>query len=201
MLEALSGLTKVPESAGNPNQWYWKAASRGNTAAQFKLGNNLIYGNACTADSSKGLKWLQRAAEGSQSEAQYVLAIDMLSGWRLAQQRDAALKWLARAAEHDFAPAELKLAWLYATSPDDHFRNPSAALGYLKRVPKEFIDRLSVLEVRAAVAAASGNFQEAVRSQQDAIDEADRYDLPKEMLLPKLEAYKRGSIWVEAELK
>jgi TPR repeat protein len=196
-LELLSNFTKIPENAGNPNQWYWTAAARGNARAQFSLGNNLLYGNACTPDARKGLAWLQRAAEAGQGEAQYVLAIEMLSGARLAPDRDAALKWLERAANGDFAAAKLKLAWLYATSPDEKVRNPSAAQNYLKQIQDKFIDQLSLLEVRAAVAAASGDFQSAARLQQKAIDEATRYELPTETLEPKLKAYREGKAWVE----
>jgi uncharacterized protein len=197
-LEALSPFTRIPQSAGNPNQWYWMAASRGNGAAQFSLGNNLLHGNACTPDSIKGVKWLQRSAEGGQPEAQYVLAVEMLSGGRLAQQRDAAIKWLQRAADADFAAAKLKLAWLYATSPDEQLRNPALALSYLKRVPEKFIDQLSLLEARAAVAAASGNFGDAVHLQQDAVDEANRYELPTDLPALRLKTYQEGKPWIEA---
>ena len=196
-LQTLSSFTEIPASAGNPNQWYWTAAARGNARAQFSLGNNLLYGNACTPDARKGLAWLRRAAEAGQGEAQYVLAIEMLSGARLAPDRDAALKWLERAANGDFAAAKLKLAWLYATSPDEKVRNPSAAQSYLKQIQDKFIDQLSLLEVRAAVAAASGDFQSAARLQQKAIDEATRYELPTETLEPKLKAYREGKAWVE----
>jgi TPR repeat protein len=176
------------------------AASRGHTAAQFSLGNNLLYGNACTPDSIKGLKWLQRAAEGGQPEAEYVLALEMLGGARLAQQRDSAIKWLRRSADADFGVAKLKLAWLYATTPDENLRNPALALSYLNQIPDQFIDRLSVLEVRAAVAAAAGRFDDAVRSQKEAIDEADRYELPKETLEQELKAYKERRSWIGAAL-
>jgi TPR repeat protein len=196
-LEVLSSFTTIPKETGSANQWYWKAAALGNPSAQFSLGNRMLYGNACSADEVKGIKWLQRAAEAGQAEAQYVLAIDMLSGARLEQDRAAAIKWLERAADHGFSAARLKLAWLYATAADERLRNPGAAQRQLKGISEKIIDQFTLNEVRAAVAAASGNFRDAVRYQGDAIDEARRYELPVELPMARLEAYRSGKVWMQ----
>jgi uncharacterized protein len=196
-LELYSHFMSLPKNADNPNEWFLKAAARGNSAAQFSLGNNLLFGNACTPDAKRGLSWLQSAAEATQPEAQYVLAIEMLSGAHLSQDRTAALKWLERAAASDFKAAKLKLAWLHATSAEESIRNPSMARSYLEKIGSEFIDQRSLFEVQAAVAAASGDFAQAVRRQQSAIDQANKYELPVDALMLELKAYQEGRSWIE----
>jgi len=192
-----STFVKLPPGTENPNYWFWQAASKGDPRAQFELGNNLLYGNMCSADVAKGITWLKRSAELGQAEAEYVLGIDMLSGAHFAQDRTLAIKWLERAADHDFSSAKLRLAWVYATSPDPQIRNPDRAEVFLKRISEEFIDKLTLRQTEAAVAAAKGDYAQAVRLQQAAISEAEHYDLPVDELRLQLQAYKDGRTWVD----
>jgi len=196
-LEIYRSFDTLEKSYGNPNQWFWKAAARGNASAQFALGNNLLNGNACAPDAIKGVQWLKRAAEAGQSEAQYVLGTEMLSGARLEQNRTAALTWLRRSAEHHFAAASLKLAWLLSTSTDAREIDVAGAEAYLRSMPDGFIDTLSLRETQAAVAAARADFGKAVKLESEALDEARRYALPEEAILARLASYRADRRWQE----
>jgi uncharacterized protein len=192
-----SPFVKMPPGTENPNYWFWQAAGKGDARAQFELGNHMLYGNMCSADAEKGIRWLRRAAEMGQPEAQYVLGMNMLSGARLAQDRAAAIGWLQRAADRNFSIAKLRLAWIYATTGDVGMRDPQMAQMFLMGIPDGFIDKLTLRQTEAAVAAALGRFSKAVILQQEAISEAEHYDLPVEELQNQVRAYKGGKAWVD----
>lgn len=185
----------------NANQWYFKSAIGGYGPAQFTLGKNLLYGNMCTPDSTKALKWLERAATGGQPDAEYLLAIELLNGMRLTRDRDTAIKLLERAASANDSNSQLKLAWLYATSPEEGFRDGKKAQILVSKVPDDFMDHITLFEVRAATAAALGNFKDAVAMEKRARDEAVRYELPLERFDARLAAFKAGKPWIEEMLQ
>ena len=196
-LEILPSYTSLPLDNSDLNNWYYQSAQDGYGPAQFSLGKNLLYGRFCSADTVKSLRWLQNSAAAGQPDSQYLLAIEMLSGARLARNPESAVKWLQRAAQSDLKHAQLKLAWLHATSPEANWRNGALAREYLAKIDDDYTDRLSLFETRAAVAAASGQFKEAVKWQERSIDEAERYDLPLDGAKAKLAKYRAGEPWLD----
>lgn len=196
-LEILPTYTSLPLDNSELNQWYWRSAQDGYGPAQFSLGKNLLYGRSCTADTAKSLRWLERSAAAGQPDSQYLLAIEMLSGARLARNPESAVKWLQRAAQSDLRQAQIKLAWLHATAADESWRNASLAREYLDQVNDDYNDRVTLFETRAAVAAAAGQFKDAVEWQERGLDEAERYSLPLDGVNARLAHYRAGRPWVE----
>jgi TonB family protein len=195
-LEILPSYTSLKLDNSDLNDWYFKSAQEGYGPAQFSLGKNLLYGRACTADTAKSLIWLERSAAGGQPDSQYLLAIEMLSGARLARNPDSAVKWLQRAAPRN-PHAQMKLAWLHATSADASWRNPALAKEYIDKINDDYNDHRTLFETRAAVAAAAGDFKDAVKWQKKSLAEAERYDLPLDGGSAKLAQYQAGNAWVD----
>lgn len=135
ILGVLPSYTNVELEYDNPNEWYFKAAKQGYSAAEFQLGQNMLYGKNCSADTTKGFVWLSRAAMDGHSDAQYLLAIELLNGVRLQRDVNKAIRWLEKASEKGDYNARLRLAWILATSQDEKFRDAGKALHYAKSVP------------------------------------------------------------------
>lgn len=196
----LSGLRSFGDfdlETRNYNEWYFEAAVEGFSPAEFQLGKNVLRGNLCSADSAKSLAWLQRAANQGLTDAQYMLAIEMLSGVRFEKNIDAAISWLTRAADIGDEPSMLKLAWIYATSQDQAYFDNKQAMNYFQRVPDDYNDQLSYLEVAAAVHAANKDFDRASELQNQAVKLAETYGLSLAYYEKPLGLYEGKKEWLE----
>ena len=103
---------------------------------------------------------------------QYDLAIaDLEAGLKLKSDADYLYK---------------ELAWLFATCPEEAYRNAKRALEYANQAVAKEKDAVS-LTLLAAAYAENGNFEEAVKTQEQATSqpEAQKY----------LESYKAGKPW------
>lgn len=143
------------------------------------------------------MRWLEQAASQGLPDAQYLLAIEMLSGVRLARNSNAAIAWLKKAADAKYANAQLKLAWVYATHADKTIRNGSLAKSYVEKVSDEVFDKRTFYDVKAAVAAELGYFDEAIQWAGKARSELEKYSQPLASADEKLESYKAHRAWVE----
>ena len=57
------------------NEWYLKAANKGNATAQFNIGNNYLYGqNGLPKNRTQALNWLKKASDNGHAQAKLVLA-------------------------------------------------------------------------------------------------------------------------------
>jgi tetratricopeptide (TPR) repeat protein len=110
-----------------------------------------------------------------------------------------AMEIYARLVEHEgqvdlareFARSLKPLAWIYATSPDNSLRNGSKAREYaLKACELSEWKAFVLVETLAAAWAESGNFAEAVKWQEKALELAPVTD--KVVLRSRLELYKSG---------
>lgn len=90
-----------------------KAAEKGDSDAQLKLGNLYIEGRAVEKDYVEAIKWLRTAAESSNSVAQLELGLRYLRGDKVATNQIDGLKWLQRAAGLDLAQAQFELSKIY----------------------------------------------------------------------------------------
>lgn len=196
-LELVPSFTKIKVDRRDVNRWYYSSASAGNVKAQFSLGKNLLYGQACTADAVKSFYWLEKASSKGVSDAQYLLAVEMLGGARLARNDSGAIALLQKAADAKNSNAQLRLAWIYATHADKKVRNVALAKAYLDKVPEDVFDQRTFYEVRAAVAAELGNFADALRWQNEVRAYLEKYKLPVASADEKLAAYKTQRAWVE----
>lgn len=198
MLEVVPGFTGIKIDGSEANRWYYTSAASGNPNAQYALGTNLLYGKACTPDAAKSMRWLEQAAGQGLPDAQYLLAIEMLSGARLARNDSAAIAWLQKAADAKYTNAQLKLAWIYSTHTDKAIRNGSLAKAYVEKVSDDVFDKRTLYDVRAAVAAELGHFDEAIKWEEKARSELEKYKQPLASADEKLNAYKTHRAWVES---
>ena len=86
------------------------------------------------------------------------------------------------------------LAWVLATTQDNSLRNPADAVNYAARACQLTPDDPALLDTLAAAYAAAGNFPEAVKTAEKAIDLAEAAGQPDlaEQISRRLVLYKSG---------
>ncbi len=197
LLETVPSFAKDYELADNPNEWYTSAATQGSYTASYFLGRNILYGNMCSADSVQSMGWLLKAAKGGVSDAQYLLAIEAFSGARFEKNDEKGFYWLSKAAEvNKFA--RVKYAWLLATHADAKYRNGKLAQELLLTVDDSHVDKLSFYQAQAAAAAETGHFDDAVKWQKKAFEDAKELELPLTHVEQQLASYTNKTAWREA---
>ncbi|RYY73537.1 MAG: TonB family protein [Gammaproteobacteria bacterium] len=196
LLETVPSFTKDYKLVDNPNEWYVNAANEGNYSASYFLGRNILYGNMCTSDSAKSMGWLLKAARGGISDAQYLLAIETFSGARFEKNDEKGFYWLSKAAEANKF-AKVKYAWILSTHPDEKYRNGKLAQELLQSVDDSHTDKLSLYQSRAASAAETGNFDDAIKWQKKAVEDAKELEIPLTQVGQQLNSYVNNSPWRE----
>lgn len=197
LLETIPSFTKNYQAVDNPNEWYTNAAIQGSYTASYFLGRNILYGNMCTADSVQSMGWLLKAAKGGISDAQYLLAIEAFSGARFEKNDEKGFYWLSKAAEANKF-AKVKYAWLLATHPDAKYRNGNLAQELLQTVEDTHVDKLSLYQAQAAVAAETGDFENAVKWQKKALADAQEIEIPLTQVEQQMNSYTNKTPWREA---
>jgi hypothetical protein len=197
LLETIPSFASDYKLVDNPNEWYTNAANQGSYTASYFLGRNILYGNMCTADSAQSMGWLLKAAKGGVSDAQYLLAIEAFSGARFEKNDEKGFYWLSKASEvNKFA--KVKYAWLLATHPDAKYRNGKLAQELLQTVEDTHVDKLSLYQARAAAASETGHFNDAVKWQEKALEDAKELEIPLTQVEQQLASYTNKTVWREA---
>jgi hypothetical protein len=101
------GLAAEPARA---ERWLTRAASRGETRAQYELGELLR-----ETDPPRAAGWLQQAAARGFAAAQERLGQLYLEGRGVPEDPERARMWLKEAAKQGDLGAQVRLAWLYDT--------------------------------------------------------------------------------------
>jgi len=197
LLETIPSFAKDYKLVDNPNEWYISAANQGNYSASYFLGRNILYGNMCTADSAQSMGWLLKAAKGGISDAQYLLAIESFSGARFEKNEEKGLYWLSKAAEANKF-AKIKYAWILTTHPDAKYRNGKLAQELLQTIEDSHVDKLSLYQAQAAVAAETGDFENAVKWQKKALADAQEIEIPLTQVEQQMNSYTNKTPWREA---
>jgi TPR repeat protein len=93
---------------------YRQGAERGDSAAQYALGEIYARGEGLPKNHDQALKWYRKAAEQDHDQAQYMLGMIYTLG--LLGRRDyvEAVKWLSKAADQGHGKAQLMLGKMYA---------------------------------------------------------------------------------------
>jgi TPR repeat protein len=196
LLEAIPSFSQSYRLVDNPNEWYIRSANQGNYVASYFLGRNILYGNMCSADSVQSMGWLLKAAKGGISDAQYLLAIEAFSGARFEKNDEKGFYWLSKAAEANKF-AKVKYAWILSTHPDTKYRNGKLAQELLRAVEDTHSDKLSLYQARAASAAEIGNFDDAIKWQKKAVEDAKDLEIPLTQVEQQLNSYVNNSPWRE----
>lgn len=190
----------VPElkiDRGETNLWFYKSAQSGYPDAQYKIGKYLFQGDGCKQDVDKGIRWLTLAAEEKSVDAEYFLGISLLGSEKIVEDKPKALGWLNKAANGHHQKAMMRLAWILATDKDESIRDPARALSLVNEVYKNYADKFRSYEVLAAAKAANGFFDEAVKMQKNALEEAKSIDYPMSEVQARLNAYQNKQPWLE----
>lgn len=180
---------KIEALIDNANEWFEKSASQGNASAAYFLGLNTLQGRYCEKSTFKSAGWLYRAAMLGSADAKYTLAIEYLAGAFFERDATKGLHWLQQAAA-SLPAAQLRYVLYLATAQAPADRDLEAAQSYLERVDKDYHDKLTVLEVKAAIAAARGDFTQAVKWQERALDEANDLELDLTYYTARLDQYR-----------
>ncbi|WP_440903418.1 energy transducer TonB [Catenovulum sp. SX2] len=153
------------------NRWLLKAAQNGHAQAQYELGINLQNGQGCKADLNKSLAWLKASALQNFTPAKELIAQKKLRSNELVDHK-IALDILRDSLIGESNIPKLELAWHLVASNFTELRNPKEALEILDDLPFELVDKVRFFETEAAAYAALGDFEEAIDSQEDALEQA-----------------------------
>jgi len=151
------------------------AAAAGDRNAQYTLGRMYYNGRGVQKDYATAAKWFREAANNGHIRAASSLASMYSDGKGVPQDYAEALRLLEPGtAEGDIMCLNC-LAWLLATCPDDRFRDGNRALGLAQRLvavdPKP-----AHIDTLAAAYAATGRFEDAIRTQNQAIATLEKTD-------------------------
>jgi len=95
--------------------------------------------------------------------------------------------------------AQMRLAWLLTTNPDEKIRNLAEAEESLAKIDEDSIyDKQTLYQVRAAVAAEKGDFKQALKWEQKTRSDAKSLDLPLTHIDKRIASYKAKQPWREA---
>lgn len=191
---------KVRDKQEKSIKWLTKAAQGGVPDAQYHLGTDLLEGAGCRSDFTKGRVWLGLAAQAGQASAQYDLAQLLSRHPAFKHDKEKARLWLEQAAAGGHALAQRDLAWRLATDLSEADRDGARASDLLTRAmkgKKSMNKAPEFLEVSAAIAAELGDFTNAVKTQKQAIDEAEFRDWDVARMRDRLDAYESRKPWRE----
>lgn len=130
---------------------------------------------------------------GGNVDASYTLGVEYLTGATFANDEEKGMYWLQQAAQ-SLPAAQLRYAMYLATASNEQLRDPAQAQAYLARVDAGHPDKLTLYEVKAAVAAALGQFDDAQKWQNKVLKEADKLELDTQYYAAQLERYQAGQI-------
>ncbi len=169
-----------------------RAAAGGHSAGYLGLGYLYEHGLGVEADREEAEGWYERAAQGGSVRGQYDLARLLLKqGDEKAEL--AALRWLAAAVQEGDPAISNAYAWVLATSRFDGHRDAHRAVQFAEyAVAKRATG--SRLDTLAAAYAEAGRWEEAVRTQEQALASSSGED---GALAERLERYRSGQPWRE----
>jgi len=175
----------IPEDGAKAAEWLRKAAEQGAAPAQLLLGEMLETGmGGLPTDKVQADVWFGRAisqfresADRGDSLSQYVLGSAYASGSGVVRDCGEAIKWLEKSKE---TSAQATLAWVYATCPEDRFRDHQKAVHYAETAYKnqtgdtglalaDTLASTSLADMLAAAYARAGQFDKAAAMQRKAI--------------------------------
>jgi len=108
--------------------WYGRAAAKGSTVAQYRLGAFYERGMGTARDAERARVWYTRAAEQGNVKAMHNLAVLSVSGGR--SDYSAAAKWFAQAADFGLTDSQVNLAILHQSGLGVS-KNPAQAYKWL----------------------------------------------------------------------
>ena len=91
------------------------AASGGDAAAQFRVGQAYATGYGVPLDLPTAVLWFRKAAEQGNADGEATLGTALLMGQGVIEDDAQAIVWLGKAAAQNNGPAEVNLGYVYET--------------------------------------------------------------------------------------
>ncbi len=157
------------------NQWLFNVAQNGVTDAQYRLGKNIYFGNACKVEKQKGLDWIMRAAQIGNADAEY-MAYQMLNYNKniINQSNQPPIYWLTQAAKNGSSVAQIKYAGVIANSTNTSPQELKLAENYLDAYQKKFYKTIQWYQINAMLQNKLNNPSKALKSIKSAIRSAKK---------------------------
>ena len=115
-------------------------------------------------DISKAIEWWEKGARLNDARCVHSLGVCYENGNGVERDTGRALQFYRKAADKGFVPSIKGLAIVYATSASSEYLDGKKALKYALKLPKD-----DYRDTVAAAYARNGQFEEAVKAQQEAI--------------------------------
>jgi TPR repeat protein len=158
--------TVVPANDILAFRWYRAAAANDHEGAMSNLARMLIQRGLGPEADAEAVRWLEAAAEKLDPSALFNLAVLRERGIIVEQDKAAALAAYKQSAELGFAPAQLGLAMLLASSTSRDDQLNAAAWGILAREQDAKLEGEGILERLPDTIVAEGRFKaEALRQE------------------------------------
>jgi TPR repeat protein len=168
-----------------------RAAERGDSKAQFRLGLLHTNGVVVPQDHVAAVRWFRLAAEQGDAGSQHYLGFAYASGLGVTQDSAEAAKWYRLAAEQGYAEAQHNLGVLYSTGQGVPTDDDEAAKWWQQAAEQDFVPGHNSIgkyyrlrgELDRAIASYSKaieidpNYKEAYVNRADAYRDQQKYGL------------------------
>lgn len=161
------GMKRNPKRA---REWLLVDAQRDDAPSQVQLAVAYLDGSFGEADAAEGERWLKRASDNGSVEARTVYGTWLVSRRGSAETHQRGVE-LLRAAAKDGGLTQLNnLGWFQCVSSFPEVRDPAAGLAAARRMQlRDGTLDARYLDTIAACYAANGDFETAVRLQQQVV--------------------------------
>jgi len=147
-------------------------ANAGRAEAQYRLGKLYLKGQDVSQNYSKAREWLQRAAEQKHARSQNQLGIIYADGLGVDKSCKIAKFWFNQIepGNYVFKQAQGNLAWVLSTCSASEERNGKKAVKITQKLlTEQEKSSPGLLDTLAAAYAETGQFEQAILIQQQAI--------------------------------
>lgn len=183
--------------------WVRPDAEGGDVESQVVLGVLLANGADGASGVADGERWLSKAVVAGSADArnEYALWLHNGAGTTPERRRRAiALLREARPDADDVVSIQNNLAWMLCVTAHDDTRDPAAGLEIAKQMERVELQP-GELDTVAACYAATGDYANAARLQQRAIDDLplDTAGKPQgdQWIFDRLDLYRAGKAYIE----
>jgi TPR repeat protein len=151
--------------------WFKKSAQQNYPDGLASVGYMYRYGRGVSKNYQEAFSWFERAATLGHAGAIDTLGIFYFGALGRPQDCGKAIDWFGRGIQAGYKKSAANLSWVLATCPDAKYRNGTRALQIAREIVSNKTDPdASDWSNLAAAQAEIGNFDDAVKSQQRAID-------------------------------
>ncbi len=187
----------VPRDYAAARQWFERATQSQYAGAFVGLAHLHMAGLGVPRDVVQARTLLRQGAELGDAAAQLrIAALELQSPATQARTVDA-LRWLRAVAARDHPQGRNGLAWVLATSQFANLRDGAAAL-IEARLATQRLRTANTLDTLAAALAETGDFEQAVATQHQAIALLDANEQTnRDAFDARLRAYGRDEPWRE----